>query len=118
MSFSKSLSKVASKIIKKFGVECTFTRYTKDAFDPATGLQTITETTFEGYGVKDKFKKNEVNGEAVLFSDIKLILEKTDTVPVIGDECAINGSVSYRVMDVTPIDPAHEDIIYEVQLRV
>lgn len=117
MSLSTSLRKVASNVITKFGVEVTFSQETSTSFAPATGIDTVTTATFTGYGVKDKYKKDEVDGKNVLNSDIKLIFEFTDTVPKIGDTCTI-GSISYRVMNVTIIDPADITIIYEIQLRI
>ena len=117
MSLSTSLSSVAAKIIRKFGVVCTFTHEQTDTFDPATGVKTKTETTFTGYGVKDVFAKEEIDGTNVLSSDIKLVLERTDDVPSVDDTCAIGG-ISYRVMGVMDVDPADYDIIYNVQLRL
>jgi len=117
MSLSSKVSKIASNVIKKYGTKVTFTAKTSTGFNAATGIDTTTSVTFTGYGVKAKFDKSEVDSESVLFSDIKLLLEETSVVPVIGNTCKI-GSIVYRVMNIEKIDPADEIIIYMVQLRV
>lgn len=116
MSLSASLSKVAANIIKKFGVLVTFSHETTDSFDPATGVKTKTTTTFGGFGVKDEYTIDEINGTTIRKSDVKLLLERVDSEPQIDNSCLIGGT-SYRVMDVMPVDPADFAIIYEVQLR-
>jgi len=117
VSLSAKLSTIASKLIKKFGVKVTFTNKTSTSFDAATGIDTVTTTTFTGYGLKANFDKSEVDNENVLFSDIKFLFEDMGTVPVISDTCTI-GTKIYRVLAVNTIDPADEKIIYMVQLRV
>ena len=116
MSFSLSLRKVASGVIKKFGVECTFSHETEDSFDPATGIKSKTTTTFTAYGVKDGYSKEEVNGSTIQSSDIKLVVQVTGDIPVVDDTCTI-GAITYRVMAVMDTDPADIDVIFEVQLR-
>lgn len=117
MSLSKTLSKVASKVIKIVGVQCTFTHENTDTFDPATGARTTSNTVFTGYGVKDRYDKQEIDGTTILSSDIKLVLQRATQVPRVDDTCTI-GSDSYRVMAVSDVDPDDYDVIYEVQLRL
>ncbi len=117
MSLSSRVAKIASNVIKKYGTKITFTAKTSTGFNPATGVDTTTTVTFTGYGVKAKFDKSEVDNENTLFSDIKLLLEKTTVAPKIGNTCKI-GSIIYRIMGIEPIDPANENIIYIMKLRV
>lgn len=115
---STAMSKAVSKAIKATGlsVVVSFTQETSTSFDGTLGVDTVSTATFTGNGVKEKYTKDEIDDTNVLSSDIKLILEKTSTAPKIGDACAI-GSTSYRVMNVTPIDPGNVVINYELQLR-
>ena len=116
MSLYGALRSVSANVIKDFGVNVTFTHSTSSSFDPILGVDTATDSTFTGYGVKEIYTTDEVDGVNVLKSDFKLILEKTTTAPIVKDTCTIGTDV-YRVMSVGAIDPDAVAIIYEVQLR-
>ena len=117
MSLSSTLAKVSAKVIKQFGTTVTFTHKVQASFDPGTGTQVNNDTVYTANAVKAAYEKEEIDGTTILASDIKLILERTATMPETGDTCVI-GTKTYRVMPVRPIDPADYVIINEVQLRL
>lgn len=118
MSIFSAVSKVSGKILNKFGVEATFTQETSTSFDPVLGADTVTSVIFTGYGVKSEYSKAEIDGTVIQNGDVKFILELTETVPKVGDKVTINGSLSYRIMNIKHVAPSEEDVIYILQLRI
>jgi len=117
MSFNyKAIGGIASKVLKNFGQEATFTRETSTFFDPALGKDQTTLSNFTGYGIKENYTKKEIDGSLVRVGDIRFLMEGSDTVPLIGDTCALNGT-EYRVMAVDPLEPAVDAVAYTLQLR-
>ena len=117
MSVYSAFKKVAKKQLGVFGVEITFTRTSSSGFDPQTGKNINSTSTFTGYAMKSNYNNSEIDGTIVKNGDVRLMLERTDIVPVSGDVASVNGSGIYRVMDVRHVAPAEEDVIYYLQLR-
>lgn len=105
------------------GLLCTFSRESS-VYDPVTGGNTPVVTTFTGYAVKTRYKKNEIDGTSIKQGDSLLILEATTPAPIIGDKVTVTpndtalSAIDYRVMDINPIDPDGSPIIHKVQIRV
>ncbi len=117
MSVYSAFENVAKKQLGVFGVEITFTRTSSSGFDPQTGKNISSTTTFAGYAMKSNYNNSEIDGTIVKNGDIRLMLERTGVVPVSGDIASVNGSGVYRVMNVQHVAPAEEDVIYYLQLR-
>lgn len=118
MSFSSNMINTARTLLSSKGESISFTRVTEGAYNPATSaVASGTTTNYTADGLPTQFSKNEIDGDLIQSSDIRLILEKPSTeTPAIGDTCVIN-SITYRVQDVTPIRAEGTDIFYIAQLR-
>ena len=113
----KVAQKLGNKFIPQYGVEITFTQRNEASFDPILGQKTSNTVVFTGFGVKSDYNQNEIDGTIVKSGDVKILLENTETIPKIGDDAAVNGSGTFRIMDVNLTSPAEETIIYTLQLR-
>lgn len=115
MSFNyTSLSNSAASLLEKFGVEYTFTRTTKGAYNPATGRTSDSSSTFTGYGCLFDYSDADRTDGAVLQGD-RRILAEAGTYEV-GDQVAI-GSDSWRVVSVSDIAPSGTVVASNLQVR-
>ena len=119
MSFYSGLSVTAARLLLKYGQSVMLKYETGGTIDPATGIVTVpaTENTVTGYGVSSRYKNAEVDGSLIRSGDQRLILEKVSTVPQTGWRAQVSGK-EYKVMDVMPVSPSNEDVIYICQLRL
>lgn len=115
-SFYEGLAATATRLLTAYGQSVTFTRTTSTSFDPVTGVDTVTTSTFSGYGAAFDYRNSEIDGERVQRGDIRLLVEATDTAPIIGDMVTVDG-VDYRAMNVAPSSPGGTPTHYTVQLR-
>ena len=115
-NFYSNLASVASRLLSSYGQSVTFSRETSTGFDPVTGTDTTTASSFSGNGAIFAYNANEVDGEVVQSTDMRLMLEAVDTTPLIGDTCTVD-STDYRVMFVRETSPAGTVTHYELQLR-
>lgn len=115
MRVYKSAKNIAKKLLGKFGKKRTFTRTTSTGFNPVTGTNTVTTSTFVLACITDVYGKNEIDGTLVQNGDVKLITEST-TEPLIGDTVPVRNK-TYRVMSVNITSPDDTDIVYELQIR-
>lgn len=114
----KVAQKLGNKFIPQYGVEVTFSRRTETSQDLTLGKKVGASTlTFTGSGVRTNYSDSEIDGTRVKTGDIKMLMENTETIPEIGDDAAVNGSGTFRVMNVYKTAPAEEIIVYEIQLR-
>ena len=116
MTFYTGLKNVASSLLQDKGQQITFSREVSSGFNPVTGVNTTSTTTFTGYGASFDYNKSEIDGEIVRRGDIRFVMEATSTEPEQGDTATIDSKV-YRVMNVKPTSPAGTVVIYEAQLR-
>lgn len=114
--FYSNLQKTASRLLKSKGQLLTFTRTVEVSFNPVTGVKTTGDFTFTAYGAVFDYKVNEIDGELIQRGDIRLIVEKTNNSPLIGDIVKID-KVAQRVMNVTETSPAGTVVKYDVQMR-
>jgi hypothetical protein len=116
MSFYARMAATARKLLISRGQPIVFTR-TAATFDPATGTNSspvVTQLT--GCGVALDYRLDEIDGTAIQMGDVKVLLEPVAGAPAIGDTATINGR-AMRVMNVSPLQPAGEVVLYELQLR-
>lgn len=126
-----SLADTAAALLVKFGEEVTITSLpTAPGFDPITGAPSTGgpapgpgpgpggdgETVEVAYGYPAGYKAGEVDGQAIMAGDIKLILEVTATEPQVGGKALVDGS-TYRIMDLKRIRRSGVNTIYICQLR-
>lgn len=105
------LAIAARKLLTSAGASFTFTRITS-TYNPATGVETPTTTTYSGYGVFGQYDQSNYS-DLIQAGDVSLTLEATSTEPQIGDTVA-----NYRVIDVQKTAPDGATVvIYELQLR-
>jgi len=114
--FYNNLKSVASSLLQDKGQQVTFTRAGSAAFNPVTGANTKSESTFTGYGAAFDYNKAEIDDVVVQRGDIRFLLEATTTAPENDDTVSID-SESYRVMNVKKTSPAGTVVVYELQLR-
>ena len=115
-SFYGNLAAVATRLLTDKGQLLTFSREISSAFDPITGDNTTSTSTYTGYGAAFDYNRNEIDGSMIMKGDIRLILEATDTAPLVDDTTVVDGD-TYRVMNVNPTSPAGTVVAYELQLR-
>jgi len=113
---SVGLKSIASSLLADNGQSLTFSRETSSGFDPATGINTTTTSTYTGYGAGFGYAAREIDGSVIKKGDIRLILEATDTAPLNGDT-VVYDSETYRVMDIEKVKPATIAVLYKLQLR-
>jgi uncharacterized Zn finger protein len=115
MSFNYTpLSDSADRLIKRFGKSYTFTRTAKGTYDPATGTTTDTTSTFTKFACVFNYSESEVNGEAVLQSDRRL-LAQAHTYQV-GDTVVVDGE-TFRVISIAPTQPSDTAMAINLQVR-
>jgi hypothetical protein len=117
MSFYDSTADTASKLLKKFGKPHEFKRTTGGCIDPVTGAVTPgVVTTFNPNGVFKKITKDDlVDGRLIQQGDKMLIIDDTFE-PKLTDTVTINGA-DWQIVDVTPVEPGGQAVIYYIQVR-
>lgn len=109
----------ALQAIQDAGTAITVTRETVDAFDPSTGDVTPGATLVaSGYGVQTRYSRRDIDGTVIQIGDMRLLVassglafapEQNDTITV--------DSVAWDVVNVEPITPSGEDVLYICQVR-
>lgn len=117
-AFTDGLTATALRLLTKYGEAVSLSKTVEGSYNTANGtVGAGTTTTYTGYGAPTSYDKTEVDGEIIKATDIRLILNKTSTVPEQGDTCVLNGT-TYRVLDVKHTRASGVDIVYILQLRV
>ena len=112
-----TLQKTASKLITNFGANAVITRTGGATFNPATGSYSGgSTTTINAKAVRAQFTQSEKASQAVQESDIKLLAEAGQGIPLIDDNVLFD-SIDYKVIAVKEISPSGVDMYYELQLR-
>lgn len=87
------------------------------SYNAASGVKSITTTDKSIDVVVDKFAFNEIDGEQVKSSDVKLVMfNNDDTVPSLSDKVVLNGA-TYDLINVNPVQAGSKVIIFMLQLR-
>ena len=116
MTFYSGLKSVSANLLQDKGRLLTFSRETETAFDPKTGKQNISASTYTGYGAAFNYNTKEIDGSNIQNGDIRLLLESPTTPPNNGDTATIDGN-GYRIMNIKSVSPAGTVVVYQVQLR-
>lgn len=86
-------------------------------YNAASGVKSTTSIDKSIDVVIDKFAFNEIDGEQVKSSDVKLVMfNNDDTVPSLSDKVVLNG-VTYDLINVNPVQAGSKVIIFMLQLR-
>ena len=114
-----ALEATATKLLKNNGQSITFTYETGEVINPATGAVTTpaSESTLGGYGVATNYRNAEIDGQSVLASDLKLLASNVATEPEVNWKVGVNGK-TWRIMQVSPINPAGTNVMYICQIRI
>lgn len=116
MSFYGGLKDIASNLLQDKGQQVTFSRETVGSFDPKTGQQQISASTYTAYGVSFGYTAREIDGTLIQSSDIAFLMEAVSTTPKTNDQVTID-SIIYRIINIKPTNPAGTPVMYKVQLR-
>lgn len=116
--YTKS-SATALKLLTKFGASATLIKRTEGSYDPATGSNTITETSYTVQAVLLNYRANETNTQGLLIQakDRKVIMQATTVTPDVSDTFTFN-SVTYRILEVKTLSPAGTNILHELRVTV
>jgi hypothetical protein len=110
MNYAK-LAIDARKLLKTFGASFTFTRITS-TYNPTTGNEVPTTTTYSGYGVFGQYDQAQYS-DTIQSGDVPMTLEAVSTEPQIGDTVA-----GYTVMEVAKTSPDNTTVVvYDIRLR-
>ena len=121
MSLAKSLEKVASKVIGKFGGDVTIRYVTAGDYDTTTGTIPDFSIGLEDVNIKgvvEDVNLREVN-ELIQAADKKLTVAANDldAAPETKDRVVISG-VDHQVVRVETTEQDNTAIVYEIYLRV
>lgn len=118
----KAKADSASRMLKKFGIQRTFTRKGEGVYDPITGKETgVSTTDFPVFCVVfDYTSKNAGNGTiegtTIKTGDKRVIIEAQDYKPQSGDTTVIDGDI-YTVKTFTSLSPTDIPVMHELQMR-
>lgn len=117
MSLAKSLEKVASKVIGKFGGDVTIRYVTAGSYNTTTGAisETVSDTDIKG--VLENVNLREVN-ELIQAGDKRLTIAANDlaTAPETKDRVVIS-SVVHQIVRVETTEQDNTAITYDLILR-
>jgi len=105
----------ALRLLERFGAAATLKRQTAGSYDPATGSDTVTETSLSTTACVFDYAQKYVDGTLILAGDKQAYLASAP-VPKQGDRLAWM-SVDYTVIAVKAVAPAGAAVLYEAQLR-
>lgn len=117
MSLASSLSKVAGKLVDKFGGEVTLRRVVAGTYNPETGTsgETVVDTVIQG--VLQDVTRREI-GDLVQAGDKRLLIAATAVAvaPTPADRVIVAGR-SLQVIEVRTVEQDDTAITYELLLR-
>lgn len=116
--YSKSAA-TALKLLTKFGASATLIKRVESAYDPATGSNSITETSYTVKAVLLNYSANETNtsGSLIQAKDRKVIMQATTVTPDVSDTLTFN-SVTYRILEVNTLSPSGVNVLHELRVSV
>ena len=122
MSFDYTKTKeTVNRLIKSFGQKLIVTRqinneynpFLGEGYNPATGEVTSTTESFNRDVVWTEYRNQEIDGTTIQRGDARLLVSGE---VLIGDKVTKNGTV-WRILDVSPLQPANLTVIYIAQAR-
>lgn len=116
--FSDELAQDALELITEFGQEVTFTRYSGE-YDPAEGeINETATTTWSGVAVPQQYRAFEIDGKNILRTDLRLLVNKTETAPQKNDFVELASGEVYRVEEIGGERVNGEFVYYDLQVRL
>ena len=118
MSLSRSLQKVASRVVSKFGADVVVRYISPGGYNPATGsIRTDNTTDVTVRAVLETVDLENVN-EFVQAGDKRLIVAAADlpSAPTPKDVVLIR-TVVHQIVQVDTTEPSQEAVVYEMILR-
>ena len=117
--FSDEMQQVAIDLITEYGEPIVLQRTIEGGYDPGssggTGEEIIID--YSAYCCPLNYSALEVDGTTILMRDRRLLMNKAQEEPLVGDVATVGGIV-YRVMNVNKEVVNGEDIYYDLQVRV
>lgn len=108
-----------NELLDELGEPVHFTTETVGGgFDEISGdpIPAPPPLVLEGVGYPARYVAQDVDGTAVLASDVRLVCGRLTSRPEKNMKCTVDVKV-YRVMSVQPIRMSGEDVVYICQLR-
>lgn len=116
-ALDKTLGKVATKVIAKYGSPITFKSITTGSYNPSTGSSATTTTSTVTKAVVEDYNPREFVDGLILMGDKKFTVAAAGiTKPKPGDKIMLNGK-DYAVIRVSEIWSGEEIAAFEVQGR-
>ena len=116
MTFATDMQAVALDLLSEFGQQLTFTRYSSNDYNVATGgVDPVTSTTYTGYAHPSGYNRKDIDGVLIQENDIKVLLYTT-TTPALQDITTIDSNV-YKIVNIDFVKAQGSNIIYKLQLR-
>lgn len=112
-----SLAKTSARLLKSFGRAVTVRKYTKGAYDPATGTASTTYTDTILNGVTLRFGKGQslFNGNQIQANDARLLLDPKAVLNV-ADKIIIGG-VQWGVVAISSLHPDGTELLHDLHIR-
>ncbi len=107
----------AEDLLTELGQSISVARVASSAYSTSTlTTATNTSTSYSGVGWPTNYIKNEIDGETVLASDIKLWFYAS-TLPLVNDVFTVD-TIAYRAITVRQYTVQGQRVLFLVQLRV
>ena len=117
MSFYEGTANTASKLLQKFGKPFEFKRTAGGSIDPVTGAVTPgAVTTYRPNGIFKKITKDDLVDSTLIQQGDKMLIIDDTFEPLLTDTVTING-VDWTIVDVTPVEPGGQAVIYYIHVR-
>lgn len=108
-----------AKTLKAKGQAMTLTRVSGGTYDPVAGsVTTPVTTTYTVYGIEAAFRDGLTMSAGTLIQsgDRQAVVAADQATPVPGDSLTIGGIV-WKVIAVTPVNPAGTALLFKCQVR-
>lgn len=105
----------AARLLTRFGAAATLKRTSAGTYDPATGTDTVTETSLPTTAAVFAFDQKYIDGTLVLQGDQRAYCAPA-VEPKQGDKLTWQGA-DYTVVAVKPVSPAGIPVLFECQIR-
>lgn len=109
---------VADKLLKQFGRTLKVYRRVEGAYDAATGLAAVTESTLTFYGVVIDYETKQLDGETIKRGDKRVLLSAAFQTkePMVGDEISIDNA-RHRIVLTNPVRPSDVTVMHDCTVR-
>lgn len=117
MTLSKSLQKVAQKVVNKFGGLVDVKLVSRGTYNTATGTVSESETSNEIRGVLDQVSASEVS-DRIRATDKKLTIAAIEFNGNLGlDDRVVIEGVTHEIVQINTVEQDNLPIIFDLFLR-